>query len=333
MFINDHINIISDMRINILTLDGVFDTGLSAFLDTFSMANELAKIQGIAIPPFIVQMIGMRKRVKTAHGLSVPVQGVETLTQPDWVVVPALNTKQPEQLLESLNRHDTRAAILFLQRMAKNDVKIAAACLGTFLLAESRLLDGHAATTTWSMTPLFRQRYPKIQLDETRLIVNSGSYVTAGAMMGHLDLALWLVRNTSPQLADLVAKHMLVDNRLSQSTYIIPDYLAHTDVLISRFEKWSRQSLKRGFSLLSAASDLNVHPRTLQRRTEAVLGKSPLAFFQDLRIDRAKQLIAEGKDIETIAAEVGYSDASTLLTLLRRKTGKGIRELRHRNLR
>ncbi|EOY3993558.1 helix-turn-helix domain-containing protein, partial [Klebsiella aerogenes] len=66
-----------------------------------------------------------------------------------------------------------------------------------------------------------------------------------------------------------------------------------------------------------------------QRRMEAALGKSPLAFFQQLRVERVKQLLAEGKDIETITADVGYSEVSTLLALLRRQTGKGIRALRH----
>ncbi|WP_255478909.1 GlxA family transcriptional regulator [Pantoea sp. ME81] len=330
MFINDNIAIIHDMKISILTLEGVFDTGLTALLDTFSTANELAQIQGMDVPPFQVQMVGMRKRVKSAHGLTLPVLKLTQQDRPDWVVVPALNTKQPEQLLASLNRPDVMEAQRFLQNMANNNVRIAAACLGTFLLADSGLLNGHAATTTWLMAPLFRQRYPEVLLDEARLIVDSGPYVTAGAMMGHIDLALWLVRHTSPQLAGLIAKFMLVDDRLSQTPYIIPDYLAHADPLIDRFEKWSRQHLDRGFSLQTAADALCVHPRTLQRRTEAVLGKSPLAFFQDLRVERAKQLIAEGKDIESIAADIGYADASTLLALLRRKTGKGIKELRKR---
>jgi AraC-like DNA-binding protein len=39
-------------------------------------------------------------------------------------------------------------------------------------------------------------------------------------------------------------------------------------------------------------------PGTLQRRTEAVLGKSPLAFFQDMRVERAQHLISIGHDLE-----------------------------------
>jgi transcriptional regulator GlxA family with amidase domain len=72
------------------------------------------------------------------------------------------------------------------------------------------------------------------------MIVASGRVVTAGAMMGHLDLALWLVRQASPAMAALVARFMLIDKRTSQAQYIIPDHLTHADPLIERFERWAR---------------------------------------------------------------------------------------------
>ena len=90
-----------------------------------------------------------------------------------------------------------------------------------------------------------------------------------------------------------------------------------------------REHLKQGFSLQGAASALAITTRALQRRCEAVLGKSPLAYFQDLRVERAESLIhGSGLDIEAIAAEVGYQDGATLRTLLRRRLGRGVRELR-----
>lgn len=317
------------MNIDVLALEGVFDTGLSAVLDTFGTANELAQAQGLEGVAFNVRVVGVRRRVRTAMGMTVPVQPPGG-ARPDWVVVPALNTKQPERLLAALARPDVGDARQLLQSLAGQGVPLAAACLGTFLVADAGLLDGHEATTTWPMAPLFRQRYPAVRLDESRMVVVSGPRVTAGAMMGHLDLALWLLRQTSPELATLVARFMLIDERAAQADYIIPDFLAHADPLISRFERWSRQRLSEGFSLQDAARALNVHARTLQRRTEQVLGKSPLSFFQDLRIERAKQLVAQGRSIEAIAGEVGYADASTLRTLMRRKLGRGVRALRSR---
>lgn len=121
---------------------------------------------------------------------------------------------------------------------------------------------------------------------------------------------------------------MLIDKRSSQAQYIVPNFLAHADPLVERFERWARDHLATGFSLQAAACALSVTPRTLQRRTEAVLGKSPLAFFQDIRVERAQHLVSLGQNVEKIASEVGYAEAATLRNLLRRRTGRTVRELR-----
>jgi transcriptional regulator GlxA family with amidase domain len=328
MVVNDIIRVIYAMRLTVLALDGVFDTGLTVLLDTLSTANELAASQGIARCPFEVSLVGVRRRVRTAMGLTATVEPADATRRPDWVVVPALNAKQPERLIEALGRRDVLDAMAHLRTWHAAGVGVAGACIGTFLLAEAGLLNGLEATTTWSLAPLFRQRYPDVRLDDSRMIAASGCVVTAGAAMGHLDLALWLVRQASPEMAALVARFMLVDRRPSQAPYIIPDYLAHADPLIERFERWARTNLAVGFSLREAASALSVSPRTLQRRAEAVLGKSPLAFFQDMRVERAQHLISIGRDLEEIADEVGYADSATLRTLLRRRLGRGVRDLR-----
>lgn len=318
------------MRIFVLALDGVFDTGLSVVVDTFSTANELAAAQGDRHAPYDVQVVGVRRRIRTANGFSATVEPASALRPKptDWVVVPALNAKQPDLLQQALRRADVRDALTQLRAWHAIGTGIAAACGGTFLLAEAGLLDGRSATTTWSLAPLFRQRYPQVALDDSRMVVPAGRVVTAGAAMAHLDLALWLMRQHSPELAMRVGRFLLVDQRSSQAKYIIPDHLAHADPLIEKFERWARENLSRGFSLQDAAQALSVGPRTLQRRTDAVLGKSPLAFFQDLRVERAQHLVALGRDLEAIAAEVGYEDAATLRSLLRKRLGQGVRELR-----
>ena len=147
--------------------------------------------------------------------------------------------------------------------------------------------------------------------------------------MGHLDLTLWLIRKASPELATLVSRYLLADIRSLQAPYIIPNHLAQADPLIARFERWARENLKDGFSLAEAAGAIATSARTLQRRCEAVLGKSPLSYFQDLRVERAQSLLHGARlDLDAIAAEVGYVDGATLGTLLRERLGRGVRELR-----
>ncbi|CAD6553139.1 hypothetical protein LMG28727_05483 [Paraburkholderia kirstenboschensis] len=316
------------MKIGILALDGVFDTGLTTLLDTFATANELALARGAAHAPLDIEVVGFTRQIRTAMGLRIAAAPVRVIGRPDWIVVPALNAKTRDALLAALGRRDVVEAKKRLRAWREKGIGIAAACIGTFVLADSGLLDGEDATTTWSLAPLFRERYAEVRLDDSRMVVSSNGIVTAGAAMGHLDLALWFVRQASPELATLVARFLLIDNRTSQAQYIIPDYLAHADPLVERFERWARDNLPNGFSLQDAANALHVHTRTLQRRTELVLGKSPLAFFQDLRVQRARQLVLDGCDLDTVAERVGYADASTLRNLLRRKLGRGVRELR-----
>jgi transcriptional regulator GlxA family with amidase domain len=130
-------------------------------------------------------------------------------------------------------------------------------------------------------------------------------------------------------LANLTARYLVADVRTSQSIYSIPDQLAHADPLIQQFERWARGRLSEGFSLEQAAQALATSKRTLARRMESVLGKSPLAFFQDLRIERAVHLLRTTRaSVDQIAAKVGYAEGVTLRTLLRRKLGRSVHEIR-----
>ncbi len=317
------------MRVCMLALDGLFDTGLMVIRDAFAIANRFAAREMGGAITFEVTTVGMRKKVRSGQGLQIPVQPVTPNLRPDWVIVPALITSTPDLLVPALQRSDVKKAQDQLRAWRADGALVGASCIGTFILAEAGLLDHREATTTWWLAPLFRQRYPKVALDETRMLVPTDIGVTAGAAMGHLDLALWLIRKASPELASIVSRYLLADLRSSQAAYIIPNHLAQADPLILRFERWSRDNLKQGFSLQDAAKALATSTRTLQRRCEAVLGKSPLSYFQDLRVERARSLLQTSHlDVDSIAAEVGYVDGTTLRTLLRDRLGRGVRDIR-----
>jgi transcriptional regulator GlxA family with amidase domain len=170
------------MRCEVIALDGIFDTGLSTVLDVFTTANELIGLFDLGIPPFDVSVVGVRRRVRTAQGLSVPLT-IRTAGAPaDWVVVPALGFRTPEALEPVLARPDVRAASALLREHANRpNTRIAAACIGTFVLAESGLLTDQNATTTWWLGSLFRQRYPRVRLNESQMIVASGRLVLGGS--------------------------------------------------------------------------------------------------------------------------------------------------------
>jgi transcriptional regulator GlxA family with amidase domain len=161
------------------------------------------------------------------------------------------------------------------------------------------------------------------------MIVKSGRFVTAGAALSHMDLALWFVRSVSPQLALLTAKYLIVDSRPSQSAYALTDHLVHSDPIVRRFETWARGRLMEGFSLEDAAKAVGSSKRTLARRMHSVLGRSPLSYFQSLRVERAVHLLrTEAGSVEEVAERVGYRDGATLRALLRTRLNIGVKEIR-----
>ena len=325
----DKFDIILAMRIHILALDEVFDTGLSTILDTLSVANDLAGANSAFSTHFEITIIGTRRHVRTSQGLSVPVVPATRCAYPDVVLIPALGAKMPETLRAALERRDVADAGELLRQWSDSGVLVGAACTGTFVLANTLLLNGQSATTSWWLAPLFRELYPLVALEESRMVVNSSRFVTAGAALAHIDLALWLVRRSSPALAALTARFLVIEPRPSQAIFAIPDHLAHEDPLVERFEQWARLRLADGFSLSDAASAAGTSERTLSRRLRTVLGKTPLSYFQDLRVERALHLLRTSSDsVDLIAAQVGYADGTTLRTLLRRKIGRTVSELR-----
>ena len=75
---------------------------------------------------------------------------------------------------------------------------------------------------------------------------------------------------------------------------------------------------------------MGARKRTLARHMESVLGKTPLSYFQSLRVERAVHLLKTGTaSVDEIASRVGYADGATLRVLLRRQLNLGIKEIRN----
>ena len=315
------VDTVSVMRVAILVVDGVFDSGLAAILDVLRTANEL-RAELPNPPHWQVRTVAAGGPVRTAAGLTVPVEPLETAADADLLVVPGLSGSEPAELISYVSGPQCAPVRLLLAAAYARGQRIASACSGTFLLAESGVLDGQRATTSWWLAPAFRERYPSVTLDDTRMVVSTGRITTAGAAFGHVDLALAIVRMTSHALAELVSRYLVVDDRPSQATYAVPSVLAKRDPTVSAFEAWFRAHLAEPLSVPEAARALGISERTLQRALRRTLGTSPVRFAQDIRIEQACHLLRTTElPIEVIAHRVGYENGNTLRILLRERRG------------
>ena len=326
---NDTVDSVPAMKVAVVVYDGVFDSGLSAVLDVLSNANELGGQLHESSPTWDVTLVGPGPKVRTRAGLLVAPEPLELADTADLLVVPALGESDPSALLDHVGGEVSLPVRDLIARTRARGTTIASACAGTFLLAEAGALDGLRATTSWWLSPAFRNRYPKVELDHSRMVISCEGVITAGAAFGHVDLALAIVRAASPALADLVARHLVVDERPSQAAYTIPSALAQNDPTVAAFELWTREHLAEPIGIPVAARAIGVSERTLQRAVRRTVGTSPIRFVQDLRIERASHLLrTTGLSLESISRKVGYEHPNTLRVLLRRRTGKTTSALR-----
>lgn len=316
------------MEVSVLVYDGVFDSGLAAILDVLDTANTM-RDEVPDRPLWNVATVGFRRRVRTGAGLAVTAESTARAEAADLLIVPALAERRPTALLDFVGGKESRQIRGLIAATSARGVPLASACTGTFLLGEAGVLDGHRVTTSWWLAPTFRNRYPAVLLDQSRMVIASDGVTTAGAAFGHVDLALTIVRRTSPTLADLVTRYLVIDERPSQSAYTIASALAQSDPTVAAFERWIRDHIAEPLGIPDAARSLGVSERTLQRAVNKTLGTSPIRFIHDLRVEQASHLLrTTDQSLEAIARKVGYQHPNTLRVLLRRRTGKTTATLR-----
>lgn len=316
------------MHVAVLLTEGVFDSGLSIVCDVLETANNLREDLQRPPPRWEITLVGFRRHQRTARGHQLRAEP-PTSVDAEVLVVPAVGAKNPAQLVGLIEDRAQRRTTEFIAAAAEQGVVVAGACTGTFFLAEAGVLNGRHATTSWWLGPAFRARYPLVDLDTRATLVHDTGVVTAAAAFAHIDLALWLVRRRSPALAELVARYLLIGDRSSQATFAMPSVLAIQSAEVAAFERWVRDHLTEPLSIRKAAEAIGVSARTLQRRTMATMGLSPLAFANEVRLDEAAHLLRNTSlSTDAVAAAVGLCNASSLGQLVRRRRGGNLRTLR-----
>lgn len=312
-------------NIVILALDGMMDSGIAIALDTLRTAQALqAKGQEVRLTTHIA---GYGKTVTAGSGMRIACDltlrdVAHWPVRPDWIVIPGLGMTSAAAVSERLQQSDARAAMALLRGLPAT-VRLGVACSSVFLLAEAGLLDGRRATTTWWLAPVFRKRYPDVQLDETRMLVRDRRFLTAGAAFAQLDLMLAIVGEISGvSVAERCSRYLLIDQRPSQARYMMSTNLQQADPVVVAAERWIDARLSQPISVTELAAAVALSPKTLARRVQAAAGISPLKLLQRRRLLKAAHLFETTRlAIDVVAARVGYQDGTALRKIIKRELG------------
>ena len=311
----------------ILALDGVMDSSLAITRDTLRAGQAFAARSGRA-GSLRVLTAGERSHIKTGGDLRLTVdlcfaELEKAAIQPDWIVIPGLGLVSDAAVRERFAQSDAKTAMRLLNLECFNAAQIGASCSAVFLLGEAGLLAGRRVTMTWWLAELFRQRHPGVALDETRMLVRDGRFLTAGAAFAQLDLSLAILADTlGTAIAHQASRYLLIDERPSQARYMMPTHSQQADPTVIAAERWIDAHLAQPIRVDELSRQLAVSPKTLARRIQAATGISPVKLIQRRRLLQAAHLLETTRlSIEAVAAKVGYQDSTALRKLVRREFG------------
>lgn len=312
-------------RAAILTFDECYASSVGGFADILQVANShLRRQQGTAAAQFEWRFVSSSGNpIVASNGLQLQTHKLEPRERYDLVFIPSLHYGGQGQFDQILDRLADTSDWLIAQWRA--GAWIAANCTGTFILAQTGLLDGRTVTTTWWLERQFRAKYPKVDLQIRSVITESDRLVCAGASASYLLQAIRIIeRFSGPAIASQTAKSLLIDvSQTSQVPYLpLLAERAHSDSLVERAQHWLQSNMTKELRISELAEAFAISDRTLIRRFKAAQGQTPLAYLQDLRLEAARALLETGDlSVEAIGGQVGYNDTSSFSRLFRQRIG------------
>lgn len=317
-------------KISFIAGDGCGFSGIAGLIDSFTIANlwHSRNTGNMTEPLFETEIMSLDgKPFHVSGGFQVTPHGsFLDLDHTDIIIIPPFlpNTE--------LLRKNSGGMLNWIRDRYEQGVPIATLCTGTFVLAETGLLNGRIATTNWVFERLFRSRYPEVLLKPERILTHDQGLICSGTVSAFYNLGLYIIETFGTTiLASQCSKSLLVDpNRLSQASYAIFNvYKGHGDESILKAQEWMEGHLGESISMDHLAGHVGISTRHFIRRFKKATGESPLNYLQQLRIETAKNSLEMRSDtINDITLAIGYENSGTFRKLFKTHTGLSPREYR-----
>ncbi|WP_372761684.1 GlxA family transcriptional regulator [Pseudoalteromonas sp.] len=193
---------------------------------------------------------------------------------------------------------------------------------GNCLVAEAGLLNGHPATTHWHYAKQFSRDYPQVQLKPDFFITQSERLYTVASLNALADVIVHII---SQYYGKAAAQHVErnfsheIRKPYEEQRYLEGAVDRHPDELIAQVQFWLKNNLAAELTLQQVAAQFSLSYRTFTRRFRLATNQSPIEYWQQLRVEGAKELLASSNlSIQEVALEVGYNDQGHLTRVFKK---------------
>lgn len=285
-----------------------------ALLDPFRAANYLA---GSALFRWrIVSVAG--GSVRASNGAAL---GTRTLAEADGV--PALAVVSTSWTPEAAYGPPLDAA---LRRWARHGAWLGGLDTGAFVLAAAGLLKGARATVHYEHIDAFAELYPDTAVSEDLYVIDGPRLSCCGGGAA-VDLALQVVRQVAgPALANAAARYLFHERMRPPGTHQTPDATEPLGAAAPRRLRLAIQAMERRLEEPAAIPEIaaaaGLSQRQLERLFRTHVGRSPLRYYADIRLDRARGLVTQTEmRLREVALACGFANPETFSRAYRARFG------------
>ncbi|MCW8832788.1 MAG: helix-turn-helix domain-containing protein [Colwellia sp.] len=313
---------INQLQVSLVIYQHVLATGLTLPLEMLLAGEAFARRYDKTTIKLQTQLVSQEnKAVKSRAGIQfLPDVALDNLAAdenylPDIILVPSL-WRNPRPVLK---QH--RKLINWLKHCWQQGSTLLAVGTGVCFLAESGLLDDHSATTHWHYVEQFKRDYPKVELKPDFFITQSDRIYCAASLNALADIIVHLISQTYGRAAaQNVERNFSHEIRkpYEEQRYLEGAVDRHADELIAQIQFWLQTNLNSDISLAELAEQFGLSQRSFTRRFKTATGIRATEYWQQLRIETAKDLLASSNlTIQEIAYHVGYYDQGHLTRLFK----------------
>ena len=305
------------VKVALVLYDQMLATSVSLPVEMLRAGEALALKHDRKNPKLAIQMVAESAApVATRAVIKLhPDIDVDNARTPDFAFIPSL-WRNPRPIIK---KHPKM--IKWLNTIWQQGSTLLAVGTGVCFLAESGLLDDHSATTHWHYVDQFKRDYPKVALKPDFFITQSERIYCAASLNALADIIVHLInQHYGRAAAQNVERNFSHEIRkpYEEQRYLEGAVDRHADELIAQIQFWLRTNLNSDLSLAELAQEFGLSQRSFTRRFKMATGLRATQYWQQLRIETAKELLASSNlSIQEIAYHVGYQDQGHLTRLFK----------------
>jgi len=189
--------------------------------------------------------------------------------------------------------------------------RLLSVCAGALLAADAGLLARRHCTTHHEMLATLQELAPTAEVVNNRVFVIDGPVASSAGVTAGIDLALHLIAGECGEdITAAVAQDMVVYLRRGPRDPELSPLLQHRNHLhpaVHRVQDAITRQPAEDWSLQRMAAQGAVTPRHLSRLFATHAQVTPLRYLQNIRLERARQVLAHGASVTQAALEAGFS--------------------------